>query len=114
MDNVTSNLQKIGRAACRVSASRHAKVRIVNFGRNFADASRKNASNARYRNVHAEIKTKSLQNLAYTSSEDIAPDSPHVYNHVASNFDKRVCKIKNYNCKIVHVKFQVETPDSAV
>ena len=97
MDNITLNLHKIGHAACRVSASRHAKVHIVNFGRNFADVSRKNASNARYRNVHAEIKTKSLQNLAYTSPTvmhaSFALNSPDVYNNVASNFDKRVCKM---------------------
>ena len=96
MDNITQNLHKIGHAACRASASRHAKVRIVNFGRNFADT-----CNARYINFDAEIKTKSLQNLAYTSLEDnptimhasFAPNSPDVYNNVASSFDKRMCKM---------------------
>ena len=117
MDNITLNLH----AACRMSASRHAKLRIVIFGRNFADVSRKKASNVRYRNGYAEIKTKSLQNLAYTSSEDnstimhasLAPNSPDVYNHVVINSDERVCKMTatNYpisNCsrKYVHAEFQ--------
>ena len=69
------------------------------------------------------LKTTSLHNLAERTSYEhptiihatFAPNSPDVYNHVASNFDKRVCRflpdfrsresleqIHNHVCRIVH------------
>ena len=78
----------------------HAKIRIAKLGRNSSRLHMQKSSNVRYRNAHAELKTKSLHNLAERTSYEhptiihatFAPNSPDVYNNVASNFDKRVCR----------------------
>ena len=79
----------------------HAKIRIAKLGRNSSRFHMQKFSNVRYRNAHAELKTKSLHNLAERTSYEhptiihatFAPNSPDVYNNVASNFDKRVCRL---------------------